>query len=78
MFFNSCNSCGCNPNVQMPQFEIVSPCCFRPRGGIFLIREKGCGCCRCDRDRRENRSDRDSDDRWDDRRSDCGCQRAGR
>lgn len=86
MFFNSCNSCGCHPNFEMPRFEIVSPCCFRPRGGVFLIREKGCGCNRCgcdrDRDRRNDRKDRDCDDRcddrWDDRRGDCGCQRGNR
>lgn len=59
MFFGSCNSCGTMPNVQMPQFEIVRPCCMRPRGGIFLIRQtnggqngrrgseqNGCGCGR--------------------------------
>ena len=60
MFFGTCNSCGDMPNVQMPQFEIVRPCCMRPRGGIFLIRQtnggrqngrqgseqNGCGCSR--------------------------------
>lgn len=62
---NSCNSCG-NARFQMPQFEIVSPCCFRPRGGIFLVRQVGCG-------RRNDQQDdrRQDDDRWDG----CGCQR---
>ena len=60
MFFGTCNSCGDMPNVQMPQFEIVRPCCMRPRGGINLIRQTNCGCrngcqngnqsgCGCDR-----------------------------
>ena len=44
MFCGTCNSCGDMPNVQMPQFEIVRPCCMRPRGGIYLIRQTNCGC----------------------------------
>lgn len=63
---NSCNPCG---RFQMPQFEIVSPCCFRPRGGIFLVRQVGCG---CQQNRQEDR--RQDEDRWDG----CGCQRGCR
>ena len=73
-FCNSCNPCGCTANFPMPQFEIVSPCCFRPRGGIFLIRQKNCGCgCR-------NARSQQNDDRWEDRDrgGDCGCQRGNR
>lgn len=62
MFFGTCNSCGDMPNVQMPQFEIVRPCCMRPRGGIYLIRQTNCGCgCR---NGRQNGN-----------QSGCGCDR---
>lgn len=63
MFFRTCNSCGDMPNVQMPQFEIVRPCCFRPRGGVFLIRQTNCGC--------GNGNDRQGGND----RSGCGCGR---
>ena len=61
MFFRTCNSCGYMPNMQMPQFEIVRPCCMRPRGGIYLIRQTNCG----GGNERQGSNDRNG----------CGCSR---
>lgn len=60
---NHSGNCRDDANFQMPRFEIVSPCGFRPRGGIFLVRQVGC------------KNDRQDDCRQDDRWNGCGCQR---